>query len=66
MEFKHTASIFTKDINRATRYTRVTDCDVNVLTAGLTRDGGDAARYFSQLQWYTAYGEGFVQLSILS
>lgn len=57
--FKHTASIFTKDINRATRYSRVTDCDVNVINGGTLRgDGGDSGEGYFSHTIATPTGEG--------
>jgi acyl-CoA reductase-like NAD-dependent aldehyde dehydrogenase len=57
--FKHTASIFTKDIDRATRFTRVTDCDVNVINGGTLRgDGGDAGEGYFSHTIATPTGEG--------
>jgi aldehyde dehydrogenase len=57
--FKHTASIFTNDINRATRYTRVTDCDVNVINGGTLRgDGGDSGEAYFSHTIATPTGEG--------
>ncbi len=41
--FKHTASIYTQDINRATLYTKKLDCDIVVINGGTLRgNGGDA------------------------
>lgn len=47
--FGHTASIFTRDMNRATIYARKMDCDVVVVNGGTLRgDGGDLGEaYFS-------------------
>lgn len=57
--FKHTASIFTKDIDRATRFTRVTDCDVNVINGGTLRgDGGDLGEGYFSHTIATPTGEG--------
>lgn len=47
--FRHTASVYTRDINRATRFARVMDCTVTTINGGTLRgnggDGGEA--YFS-------------------
>lgn len=57
--FKHTASIFTRDINRATRFTRITDCDVNVINGGTIRgDGGDSGEGYFSHTIATPTGEG--------
>jgi aldehyde dehydrogenase len=57
--FKHTASIFTKDINRATRFTRVLDCDVHTINGGTLRgDGGDLGEGYFSHTIATPTGEG--------
>lgn len=57
--FKHTASIFTKDINRATRYTRVMNCDVHTINGGTLRgDGGDLGEAYFSHTIATPTGEG--------
>jgi aldehyde dehydrogenase len=57
--FRHTASIFTKDIDRATRYSRVLDCDVNVINGGTLRgDGGDLGEGYFSHSIATPTGEG--------
>jgi len=57
--FKHTASVFTKDIERATRFTRVLDCDVNVINGGTLRgDGGDLGEGYFSHSIATPTGEG--------
>jgi aldehyde dehydrogenase len=57
--FRHTASIFTKDIDRATRFSRVLDCDVNVINGGTIRgDGGDLGEGYFSHSIATPTGEG--------
>ncbi len=57
--FKHTASIFTKDITRATRYTRLLDCDVHTINGGTLRgDGGDLGEGYFSHTIATPTGEG--------
>ena len=57
--FKHTASIFTKDLNRATRYTRVLDCDVHTINGGTLRgNGGDLGEGYFSHTIATPTGEG--------
>lgn len=57
--FKHTASIFTKDINNATRFTRVLDCDVHTINGGTLRgDGGDLGEGYFSHTIATPTGEG--------
>jgi len=57
--FKHTASIFSKDINRATRYTRVLDCDVHAINGGTLRgNGGDLGEGYFSHTIATPTGEG--------
>ena len=57
--FKHTASIFTNDMNRATRYTRVLDCDVHTVNGGTLRgDGGDVGEGTFSHTIATPTGEG--------
>jgi len=57
--FKHTASIFTRDIERATRFTRDLDCDVNVINGGTLRgDGGDLGEGYFSHTIATPTGEG--------
>jgi acyl-CoA reductase-like NAD-dependent aldehyde dehydrogenase len=57
--FKHTASIFTKDITRATRFTRVLDCDVHTINGGTLRgDGGDLGEGYFSHTIATPTGEG--------
>ena len=57
--FKHTASIFSTDINRATRYTRVLDCDVHTINGGTLRgDGGDLGEGYFSHTIATPTGEG--------
>jgi len=55
--FKHTASIFTRDMERATYYTRVLDCDVHTINGGTLRgDGGDLGDFSHTIA--TPTGEG--------
>ncbi len=57
--FKHTASIFSKDINRVTQYTRMLDCDVHVINGGTLRgDGGDLGEGYFSHTVATPTGEG--------
>jgi acyl-CoA reductase-like NAD-dependent aldehyde dehydrogenase len=57
--FRHTAGIFTKDIDRATRFTRALDCDVNVINGGTLRgDGGDLGEGYFSHTIATPTGEG--------
>jgi acyl-CoA reductase-like NAD-dependent aldehyde dehydrogenase len=57
--FRHTASIFTKDIERATKFTRLLDCDVNVINGGTLRgDGGDLGEGYFSHSIATPTGEG--------
>ena len=57
--FKHTASVFSKDINRATRYTRALDCDVHTINGGTLRgDGGDLGEGYFSHTIATPTGEG--------
>jgi aldehyde dehydrogenase len=57
--FRHTASIFTGDINRATEYTRVMYCDVHTIYGGTLRgDGGDLGEGYFSHTIATPTGEG--------
>jgi|YelNatPaOPRAMG01_1025707.scaffolds.fasta_scaffold02762_8 acyl-CoA reductase-like NAD-dependent aldehyde dehydrogenase len=57
--FKHTASIFTKDIERATRFTRELNCDVHTINGGTLRgDGGDLGEAYFSHTIATPTGEG--------
>ena len=57
--FKHTASIFTKDMERATYYTRTLDCDVHTINGGTLRgDGGDLGEGYFSHSIATPTGEG--------
>lgn len=57
--FKHTASIFTQDIERATIYTRILDCDVHTINGGTIRgDGGDLGEGYFSHTIATPTGEG--------
>jgi acyl-CoA reductase-like NAD-dependent aldehyde dehydrogenase len=57
--FRHTASIFTQDISRATRYTRVLDCDVHTINGGTLRgNGGDLGEGYFSHTIATPTGEG--------
>jgi acyl-CoA reductase-like NAD-dependent aldehyde dehydrogenase len=57
--FKHTASIFTRDINRATQFTRTLDCDVHTINGGTLRgDGGDLGEGYFSHTVATPTGEG--------
>lgn len=57
--FKHTASIFTKDMERATYYTKILDCDVHTINGGTLRgDGGDLGEGYFSHSIATPTGEG--------
>ena len=57
--FKHTASIFTRDIVRATKFTRALDCDIHVINGGTVRgDGGDPGEGYFSHTIATPTGEG--------
>jgi acyl-CoA reductase-like NAD-dependent aldehyde dehydrogenase len=57
--FKHTASIFTKDMVRATKFTRVLDCDVHTINGGTLRgNGGDLGEGYFSHTIATPTGEG--------
>jgi acyl-CoA reductase-like NAD-dependent aldehyde dehydrogenase len=57
--FKHTASIFTKDMVRATKYTRALDCDVHTINGGTLRgNGGDLGEGYFSHTIATPTGEG--------
>lgn len=57
--FKHTASIFTQDINRATKYTRALDCDVHTINGGTLRgNGGELGEGYFSHTIATPTGEG--------
>ncbi len=57
--FKHTASIFTNDMKRATKYTKALDCDIHVINGGTLRgDGGDLGEGYFSHTVATPTGEG--------
>jgi aldehyde dehydrogenase len=57
--FKHTASVFTRNIERATSFTRILDCDVQVINGGSIRgDGGDLGEGYFSHSIATPTGEG--------
>ena len=57
--FKHTASIFTQDMNRATIFTKKLDCDVQTINGGTIRgDGGDLGEAYFSHTIATPTGEG--------
>ena len=57
--FRHTAGIFSRDINRATQYTRMLDCDIHVINGGTLRgDGGDLGEGYFSHTVATPTGEG--------
>lgn len=57
--FKHTASIFTRDLDRATKFTRVLDCDVHTINGGTLRgNGGDLGEGYFSHTIATPTGEG--------
>lgn len=57
--FKHTASVHTKDMERATRFTRTLDCTIHVINGGTLRgDGGDGGEGYFSHTVTTPTGEG--------
>jgi acyl-CoA reductase-like NAD-dependent aldehyde dehydrogenase len=57
--FKHTASVHTKDIERATRFTRAMDCTISCINGGTLRaDGGDNGEGTFSHTVSTPTGEG--------
>ena len=57
--FRHTAGIFTKDITRATTFTRTMDCDIHTINGGTLRgDGGDLGEGYFSHTVATPTGEG--------
>ncbi|HTO92848.1 MAG TPA: aldehyde dehydrogenase family protein [Bacteroidota bacterium] len=57
--FRHTAGIFTNDINRATIFTRTLDCDIHTINGGTLRgDGGDLGEGYFSHTVATPTGEG--------
>ena len=57
--FKHTASIYTNDMNRATLFTKTLDCDVHTINGGTLRgDGGDLGEGAFSHTIATPTGEG--------
>lgn len=57
--FKHTASIFSQDISRCSRYTRALDCDVHTINGGTLRgNGGDLGEGYFSHTIATPTGEG--------
>jgi acyl-CoA reductase-like NAD-dependent aldehyde dehydrogenase len=57
--FRHTASIFTRDMNRATTFVRRMDCTVNVINGGTLRgNGGDGGEGYFSHTIATPTGEG--------
>ena len=57
--FKHTASIFTRDMVRATKFTRELNCDVHTINGGTLRgDGGDIGEGYFSHTIATPTGEG--------
>jgi acyl-CoA reductase-like NAD-dependent aldehyde dehydrogenase len=57
--FKHTASIYTSDMNRATLFTKILDCDVHTINGGTLRgDGGDLGEGSFSHTIATPTGEG--------
>ena len=57
--FRHTAGIFTKDITRATTFTRAMDCDIQTINGGTLRgDGGDLGEGYFSHTVATPTGEG--------
>jgi len=57
--FKHTASIYTNDMNRATLFTKTLDCDIHTINGGTIRgDGGDLGEGYFSHTIATPTGEG--------
>jgi aldehyde dehydrogenase len=57
--FRHTAGIFSRDMNRATQFTRTLDCDIHVINGGTLRgDGGDLGEGYFSHTVATPTGEG--------
>jgi aldehyde dehydrogenase len=57
--FKHTASIYTRDMQRATVYTKKMDCDVHTINGGTMRgNGGDLGEAYFSHTISTPTGEG--------
>ena len=57
--FRHTAGIFSKDITRVTQFTRMLDCDIQVINGGTLRgDGGDLGEGYFSHTVATPTGEG--------
>ena len=57
--FRHTASIFTRDMNRATTFVRRIDCTVNVVNGGTLRgNGGEGGEGYFSHTIATPTGEG--------
>lgn len=57
--FKHTASIFTRDMVRATIFTKKLDCDVHTINGGTLRgDGSDMGEAYFSHTIATPTGEG--------
>ncbi len=57
--FRHTASVYTQDMNRATRFSRVMDCTVITINGGTLRgNGGDLGQGYFAHTIATPTGEG--------
>jgi acyl-CoA reductase-like NAD-dependent aldehyde dehydrogenase len=57
--FEHTTSIFTRDINRATKYIREMNCDIGVVNGATFKgDGGDLGESYFSHTIATPTGEG--------
>ena len=57
--FRHTASIYTKDMERATKFVRELDCTVSTINGGTLRgDGGDLGEGYFSHTIATPTGEG--------
>lgn len=57
--FMHTASMFSRDIERATKYSRVLNCDIQVINGGTLRgNGGDLGEGTFSHTIATPTGEG--------
>ena len=57
--FKHTASVYTRDMNRATAFTKRLDCDVQTINGNTIRgDGGDQGEGYFSHTIATPTGEG--------
>lgn len=57
--FRHTASVYTQDMNRASRYSRVMDCTLVIINGGSIRgNGGEGGEAYFSHTIATPTGEG--------